>query len=378
MRSTLNTVNSFEVNVLPVNAGTMRSGELTSERESSFWILGEDYSFTEEASVSAELTRANVAGIEIPEEVSFYVTPNFCRYVGPTIESSASLDTHPIVKWAPASGSMDIDPNAQFYSDMDNIFGSIFSFVNEGAELDVASKMIFGPSHKLESNVSVEPHCNMIRSLSPIYNPTVEFISPVIRIVWRNVDIDEKASVFAPLVRQIGRAVDIDEYVSMWLRDWSDAEEKRAAVNIKVNTGMLVDLWVKMHFYPIYNNSGMDACVTIKRPLHVEDIEQTASMYGSSLLKKWVEYIGAEADLFSVPVLGITSQVGIGNDVMATITGCLAMKNNGAVIANNGNPDDNDSANDGKGDGSISIGGDTYVNGYLKLQLHTKDCPVYP
>lgn len=378
MRSNMNTVNSFEVNVLPVNAGTMRPGELTSERESSFWILGEDYSFTEEVSVSAELTRVNAAGIEIPEEVSFHVTPSFYRHVSPTIEPSASLDTHPIVKWAPTSGSMDINPTAQFYSDMDNIFGSIFSFVNEGAELDVASKMIFGPSHNLESNVSIEPYCNMIWSLSPIYNPTVEFTPTIIRIIWRNVDIDEKVSIFAPLVRQIGRAVDIDEYISMWLRDWSDAEEKRAAVNIKANTGMLVDLWVKMHFYPIYNHSEMDACVTIKRPLHTEDIEQTASMYGSSLLKKWVEYIGAEADLFSAPVLGITSQVGIGNDVMATITGCLTMNNNGAVIANNGDPDDNDSANTGEGDSSISIGGDTYVNGYLKLQLHTKNCPVYP
>lgn len=378
MRSNMNTVNSFEVNVLPVNAGTMRPGELTSKQESSFWVLGEDYSFIEEVSVSAELTRANVAGIEIPEEVSFYVTPNFRRYVGSLVEPSASLDVHPTMKWAPTSGSMDIDPSAQFYSDMDNIFGSIFSFVNEGAELDIAPNMIFGPTHNLEPNASVEPHCNVIWGPPHDWNLDAEFVPPVFRIIWRAVDIDTEASVFAPVLRKIGRAVDIDEYVSAWLRDWSDAKEKRAKVDIQVNTGILVDLWVKMYFYPIYNNSGMDACVTIKRPLHVEDIEQTASMYGSSFLKKWVEYIGTEAEVFSAPILGITSQVGIGNDVMATINGCLIMNKNGAVIANNGDPDTNDSTNDGKGDGSISVGGDVYVNGYMKLVLHTKDCPVYP
>lgn len=376
MRSNMNTVNSFEVNVLPVNAGTMRPGELTSEHESSLWVLGEDYSFIEEVSLYADLTRANFAGTEIQEDASFYITPVFHKYITTAIEPNASLDIHPVMKWAPQSGSMDIDPNAQFYSDMDNIFGSIFPFINEGVELDIAPNMIFGPAQNLDPNASLEPHCNVIWGPSHEWNPDAEFVPPVLRIIWRAVDIDEDASVFAPVLRQIGRAVDIDEYVSVWLKDWSDAHEKNNSVDIEVNTGMLVDLWVKMYFYPIYNNSGMDACVTIKKPLHIEDIDQMASMVGSSFLKKWVEYIGAEAEMFSAPVLGITSQVGIGNDVMATISGCLIMNNNGAVIANNGNPDDNKIHSDA--DESVSIRGDVYVNGYMKLVLHTKDCPVYP
>ena len=66
----------------------------------------------------------------------------------------------------------------------------------------------------------------------------------------------------------------------------------------------------------------------------------------------------------------MTADVGIGNTAIATMSGCLVMKNNGTVIANN--------ANDGSEKDSVTIGGDVYVNGYLKLQLHTKDCPVYP
>lgn len=226
MRSYMNTVNSFEVNSLPVNAGTLRPGGLTSEHESSFWILGEDYSFN--------------------EEVSFY------------------------------AGS----------------------------------------------------------------------------------------------VTGLNGSVNIEEEVALWLRDWSDADEDVVSVDIKNYTGMLVDLWVKMYFYPINNTSGMDACVTIKRPIFVEKIENVAEVVSSAFIKKWVQYIGAEAENFFAPVVGVTADVGIGNTAIATMSGCLVMKNNGTVIANN--------ANDGSEKDSITIGGDVYVNGYLKLQLHTKDCPVYP
>ena len=70
MRSYMNTVNSFEVNSLPVNAGTLRPGGLTSEHESSFWILGEDYSFNEEVSFYAGSVTGLNGSVNIEEDVS--------------------------------------------------------------------------------------------------------------------------------------------------------------------------------------------------------------------------------------------------------------------------------------------------------------------
>lgn len=306
MRSYMNTVNSFEVNSLPVNAGTLRPGGLTSEHESSFWILGEDYSFN--------------------EEVSFYAG------------SVTGLN-----------GSVDIE---------------------EDVNVSASDKVIWGPHNNLDTSSEFTLWADMKYGTSAGIEPDAEFDAQMLRVIWRNVDVENEVSVFCPMIRQIGRAVDIEEEVALWLRDWSDADEDVVSVDIKNYTGMLVDLWVKMYFYPINNTSGMDACVTIKRPIFVEKIENVAEVVSSAFIKKWVQYIGAEAENFFAPVVGVTADVGIGNTAIATMSGCLVMKNNGTVIANN--------ANDGSEKDSVTIGGDVYVNGYLKLQLHTKDCPVYP
>lgn len=390
MRSYMNTVNSFEVNSLPVNAGTLRPGGLTSEHESSFWILGEDYSFNEEVSFYAGSVTGLNGSVNIEEDVSvsasdrviwgphnnldtsseFTLWADMKYGTSAGIEPEAEVNVHPVMKWRPQAGSISFEPVARFFSDMDNLFGSIFPFLNESTELDIPAKMIWGPEQNVDHKVSVAPQPNVIFGPSHDWQPDAEFDAQMLRVIWRNVDVENEVSVFCPMIRQIGRAVDIEEAVALWLKDWSDANEDVVSVDIKNYTGMLVDLWVKMYFYPINNTSGMDACVTIKRPIFVEKIENVADVVSSAFIKKWVQYIGAEAENFFAPVVGVTADVGIGNTAIATMSGCLVMKNNGTVIANN--------ANDGSEKDSVTIGGDVYVNGYLKLQLHTKDCPVYP
>lgn len=411
MRSYMNTVNSFEVNSLPVNAGTLRPGGLTSEHESSFWILGEDYSFNEEVSFYAGSVTGLNGSVNIEEDVSvsasdrviwgphnnldtsseFTLWADMKYGTSAGIEPEAEVNVHPVMKWRPQAGSISFEPVARFFSDMDNLFGSIFPFLNESTELDIPANMIRGSEQNVDQNVSLEPCANVICgpqqgivdhkvSVAPQPNvifgpshdwqPDAEFDAQMLRVIWRNVDVENEVSVFCPMIRQIGSAVDIEEEVALWLRDWSDADEDVVSVDIKNYTGMLVDLWVKMYFYPINNTSGMDACVTIKRPIFVEKIENVAEVVSSAFIKKWVQYIGAEAENFFAPVVGVTADVGIGNTAIATMSGCLVMKNNGTVIANN--------ANDGSEKDSVTVGGDVYVNGYLKLQLHTKDCPVYP
>lgn len=411
MRSYLNTVNSFEVNSLGVNSGTMRPGGLTSEQPTSLYVLGEDYSFNTDVSFYTGSVTGINSGSSIEESVSvstpvkiiwgphnnldtsaeFTLWADIKYGASSNIEPVVSVEPHTNVIWSPQDGSIKMEPVARFYSDMDNIFGSIFPFLNESIEYGTKANVIWGPSHNIEPNASIEPHANMIYSPSDIsfdedvsvkfwgsmvygpshdLQPNAEVSVPVYRLMWRAVDVDEYVSILCPIVRRINGSTDIEEDVAVWLKDWSDADEKVACTKIQSYTGMLVDLWVKMYFYPINNTSGMDACVTVRRPIYVESIDNVSEVITSSFIKKWVQYIGNEAELFSAPVVGVTSQVGIDNTVIADFSGCLIMNNNGAVIANNGDEDKNRE--------SVSIGGDVYVNGYLKLQLHTKDCPVYP
>lgn len=180
-------------------------------------------------------------------------------------------------------------------------------------------------------------------------------------------DLDADAFFNSPLGHDVYVAVDIDADVTTMLKDWLKVNEEYISARIEASASMMSDLWVKMFFYPINNTSGMDVSVVTRKIASVEDIEADADFGADAFLKRWVEYIGAESEMFAAPILGIISDVGIGEDTLFSAGGYLRMGSTGTIIANNPDSADN-----------FATDGNVYVDGYLKLQLHTKDCPIYP
>ena len=166
------------------------------------------------------------------------------------------------------------------------------------------------------------------------------------------------------IIRGVTVLIAPEEDAELKFRDWSDADEVRVDVNMWEPVGVIWDSYVKTTFYPMYAKGDMSCSVTIKRPINPEPFISTSYMISSSAIKQWCYYISNSSNVQLLGTVGVVSEVVINNKTSFRAMGSLITDNNGTQINNTSSLD-----------GTV---GDIYVNGYLKLDLHSNECCVYP
>lgn len=155
-----------------------------------------------------------------------------------------------------------------------------------------------------------------------------------------------------------------EEDVSVLLKDKSDAGECRVDVNMFTDVGVVWDNYVKTTFYPFYALGDLSCAVVIKRPITPETITNTSSMVSEGVLKQWAYYINNTSDASFCGTVGVIAEVVMNNETSMRAMGSLITDNNATQIFNTSD------MNGGQGL--------TFVNGYLKLDLDSNECCVYP
>lgn len=168
----------------------------------------------------------------------------------------------------------------------------------------------------------------------------------------------------SPVIKRETALITPEEDVSILIKDRSDAGECRVDVNMFTDVGISWDNYVKTTFYPIYSNSDYSCSVVIKRPITPDLITNTSSMVSEGILKQWAYYINNTSDASINGTVGVVTEVVIDNIVSMRAMGSLITDNNTTEIANTSEMDG--------GQGLI------FIDGYLKLDLDSNECCVYP
>lgn len=155
-----------------------------------------------------------------------------------------------------------------------------------------------------------------------------------------------------------------EEDVSILIKDRSDAGECRVDVNIFTDVGLIWDNYVKTTFYPFYAKGDLSCAVVVRRPITPETITNTSSMVSEGVLKQWAYYINNTSDASFCGTVGVVAEVVMDNEISMRAMGSLITDNNATQIFNTSDMDG--------GQGLI------FVNGYLKLDLDSNECCVYP
>lgn len=168
----------------------------------------------------------------------------------------------------------------------------------------------------------------------------------------------------SPVIKRDTALITPEEDVSIFIKDRSDAGECRVDVNMFTDVGISWDNYVKTTFYPLYSNSYFNCPVVIKRPITPDLITSTSSMVSEGILKQWAYYINNTSDTSISGTIGVVAEVVIDNNVSMRAMGSLITDNNTTEIANTSEMDG--------GQGLI------FIDGYLKLDLDSNECCVYP
>ena len=190
--------------------------------------------------------------------------------------------------------------------------------------------------------------CSLVNLYSyfyPIFNESTEIVSPQI-------------------IRGITVLITPEEDVSILIKDRSDAGECRVDVNIFTDVGLIWDNYVKTTFYPFYAKGDLSCAVVVRRPITPETITNTSSMVSEGVLKQWAYYINNTSDASFCGTVGVVAEVVMDNEISMRAMGSLITDNNATQIFNTSDMDG--------GQGLI------FVNGYLKLDLDSNECCVYP
>lgn len=155
-----------------------------------------------------------------------------------------------------------------------------------------------------------------------------------------------------------------EEDVSILIKDRSDAGECRVDVNMFTDVGIAWDNYVKTTFYPFYALGDLSCAVVIRRPITPETITNTSSMVSEGVLKQWAYYINNTSDASFCGTVGVVAEVVMNNETSMRAMGSLITDNNATQIFNTSDMDGGQ--------------GLTFVNGYLKLDLDSNECCVYP
>lgn len=155
-----------------------------------------------------------------------------------------------------------------------------------------------------------------------------------------------------------------EEDVSVLIKDKSDAGECRVDVNMFTDVGVVWDNYVKTTFYPFYALGDLSCAVVVRRPITPETITNTSSMVSEGVLKQWAYYINNTSDSSFCGTVGVVAEVIMDNETSMRAMGSLITDNNATQIFNTSDMDG--------GQGLI------FVNGYLKLDLDSNECCVYP
>lgn len=219
----------------------------------------------------------------------------------------------------------------------------------------------------VDTQVDVMFRCSLANLFSyfyPLYNENVEFNADILNKRQPTARFYNNSEARADVIKGITVYVDVEEDAEFRLRDWSDADEVRVDVDIWEPVGIKFDNYIQTTFYPIGNKSNMSCPVVIRRPINPEPFESTVSFLTSSALKQWCYYISNTSQTIAPGTVGVVSDVVINGQTSMRAMGSLITDNNGVQIRNNSEMEGGEAA--------------IYVNGYLKLDLHSGDCCVYP
>lgn len=187
-------------------------------------------------------------------------------------------------------------------------------------------------------------------------NPTVDVEAPFYRVRW---------GLFTP-----------EELVTVWLRDWSDARERRRGSKLFEVSLLFVSAIIKMWSYPIVADTDAWAASAVKKSFSVDIIDEYAEVYSGGDIKSWYYPIETNS---KVTVGGVvrksTPYISILSDSSFTTFGNL-------ITVNASLTEEKVTVNTGDTlilyDGSIKL--EPCSDGRLVEELIpcTPDCPVYP
>ena len=182
----------------------------------------------------------------------------------------------------------------------------------------------------------------------------------------RNVFIttEEDTSIFITKSLNKNILITPEEDVNVLINDRSSSRECIVDVNMFTDVGLVWDNYVKTTFYPLYAINDLSCSVVIKRPITPETITDTSSMVNEGVLKQWSYYISNTSDTSYCGTVGVVTEVVLDNQVSMRALGSLSTDNNSIRILNTSEMDG--------GQGLI------FIDGYLKLDLNSNECCVYP
>lgn len=187
---------------------------------------------------------------------------------------------------------------------------------------DESVTVIQHPMVKLQPSVSAVEKVTVLWDNDLIEQPATlmievaDVIAPAITKKWGTLYIEPDASVAVPYVRIRWGMFGVDELVRVWLRDWSDARERRTGVKIPEISTLFVSAVIKMWFYPIDPEAEIWTSGVVRRFYNVTPINQTATVYSGLDVRQWAYYTDVSSDVsvsgiikHSVPKLPITTDV---------------------------------------------------------------------
>lgn len=172
------------------------------------------------------------------------------------------------------------------------------------------------PSISVMEKVTVLWDNDLIEQPATIAIEVADVIAPAITKKWGTLYIESDASVSVPYVRIRWGRFGVDELVRVWLRDWSDARERRTGVKIPEISTLFVSAVVKMWFYPIAPEAEVWTSGVVRKFYDVAPISQFATVYSELDIRQWAYYSCADSDVsvsgvirHSVPKLPVNNIV---------------------------------------------------------------------
>lgn len=194
------------------------------------------------------------------------------------------------------------------------------------------------PLVKLQPAVAIAEKVTILWDNDLIVQPATlvievaDVIAPAITKKWGTLYIESDASVSVPYIRIRWGRFGVDELVRVWLRDWSDARERRTGVKIPEISTLFVSAIVKMWFYPIAPETEVWTSGVLRKFYDISPINQTATVSSGLDVRQWAYYIDASSDVsVSGVIRHFVPKISVNTD--ATVRTFLNMKTkNGSQV----------------------------------------------
>lgn len=167
----------------------------------------------------------------------------------------------------------------------------------EGVTVTQKAMVKLQPAIESVERVTVLWDNDLIEQPASLAIEVVDVIAPAITKKWGTLYVEPDASVSVPYVRVRWARFGVDELVRVWLRDWSDARERRAGTKVPEISTMFISAVVKMWFYPIAPIAEAWTSGVVRKFYDVDPVVQTTTVHSGLDVRQWAYYVDASSDV---------------------------------------------------------------------------------